>query len=210
MRSTLSILGLWQIRNDIFDNMQLPDGLTMSVLMPELLAQTAELESLYTDPDILKTLIGAWSARRLYTWTQLYDTTQLEYNPIWNKDGVVTETETRSLDSDRLETRDLKNTADSTSTSDSLHSVYGFNSTSAQAESEDHSEAAAESTATDTGTVKDAKDETETITRSRVEQGNIGVTTTQSMIKEQRDIVNFDIYQFIIDDFRGRFCLLVY
>lgn len=40
--------------------------------------------------------------------------------------------------------------------------------------------------------------------------GNIGVTTTQEMIKQQREIEQFNLYDIIIDDFRNRFCILVY
>lgn len=40
--------------------------------------------------------------------------------------------------------------------------------------------------------------------------GNIGVTTTQKLIKEQRSIELFNLYDIIIEDFKMRFCILVY
>ena len=40
--------------------------------------------------------------------------------------------------------------------------------------------------------------------------GNIGVTTTQKLIIEQRDIDKFNLYDIIIEDFKMRFCILVY
>ena len=40
--------------------------------------------------------------------------------------------------------------------------------------------------------------------------GNIGVTTTQKLIKEQRDIDLFNLYDIIIEDFKMRFCILIY
>lgn len=43
-----------------------------------------------------------------------------------------------------------------------------------------------------------------------VEQGNIGVTATQDLIQAQRELVRFDIYQFIADRFKAQFCVLVY
>lgn len=55
---------------------------------------------------------------------------------------------------------------------------------------------------TDTGTV-----ETEF---TDLEQGNIGVTTSQQMIQAERDLVKFNIYDLIIDDFKQRFCVLIY
>ena len=47
-------------------------------------------------------------------------------------------------------------------------------------------------------------------TREVYERGNIGVTTTQSMIEEQRKLVTFDLYQFIADRFKNTFCVLIY
>lgn len=40
--------------------------------------------------------------------------------------------------------------------------------------------------------------------------GNIGVTTTQNMIRQERAIDLFNIYDIIIEDFKMRFCILVY
>lgn len=40
--------------------------------------------------------------------------------------------------------------------------------------------------------------------------GNIGVTTTQKLIREQRQIEEFNIYDIIIEDFKMRFCIMVY
>ena len=41
-------------------------------------------------------------------------------------------------------------------------------------------------------------------------QGNIGVTTTQEMIKQQREVEQFNLYDIIIQEFKERFCLLIY
>lgn len=40
--------------------------------------------------------------------------------------------------------------------------------------------------------------------------GNIGITTTQKLIREQRAIDLFNLYDIIIEDFKMRFCILVY
>lgn len=202
IRSTLSILGIYNIRPDIFDKFHLPAGVDRDVLEPELLAEVAELESLYTDPDILKDLIGAWSARRMYAWTKLLATTKLEYNPIWNKDGTVEETEVRDLDrTDKTQTD-----TSTTSKGENDHYVTGYNSGSAQLADKDVSTGSGTGKGSSTG----SGTEDETIKRSRREYGNIGVTTTQHMIQEERDIADFDIYNYIIGDFKYRFCIRVY
>lgn len=40
--------------------------------------------------------------------------------------------------------------------------------------------------------------------------GNIGVTTTQQMIEEERRVVDFDIDHIISQEFKKTFCLLIY
>lgn len=44
----------------------------------------------------------------------------------------------------------------------------------------------------------------------QTETGNIGVTMTQSMITAERGIAVFNIIDFIINDFKERFCLRIY
>ena len=41
-------------------------------------------------------------------------------------------------------------------------------------------------------------------------RGNIGVTTTQEMIEQERRIDRFNLYDIIIEDFKMRFCILIY
>lgn len=51
---------------------------------------------------------------------------------------------------------------------------------------------------------------TVTVTHEYSKSGNIGVTTTQQMIEAERDVVLFDIYVKIADDFHRAFCLDCY
>lgn len=47
-------------------------------------------------------------------------------------------------------------------------------------------------------------------THEQMETGNIGVTMTQQMISAEREVAMFNIIDFIINDFKERFCLLIY
>ena len=40
--------------------------------------------------------------------------------------------------------------------------------------------------------------------------GNIGITTTQKLIREEREVDLFNLYDIIIEEFKMRFCILVY
>lgn len=41
-------------------------------------------------------------------------------------------------------------------------------------------------------------------------KGNIGVTATQDLIQKQREVVQFNVYDFIAESFKKEFCLMVY
>lgn len=235
MRATISILGMYKIAPTIFDDFKLPEGVLKQDVIDNILFECSELEIAYPQPDTLKRLIGVWSASNQYTWEKLLKSTQLEYNPIWNKDGTVTETETHGGKFERVITEDGTNTntqtgtntqsADSTNTSNSetIGQVSAFNSdstwenkekSSVNDNGEQHSTASATGNTTGTETSNNTRNETETdtrtITHTRTEQGNIGVTTTQAMIEEERKIAMFNFIDTVTDSFKAKFCIGVY
>ena len=244
LRSRLDLLGIYKFDNTVLDLLELPedeDGnevIDRDTLKDNLLMDTAEMEILYPDASFLKMAIGSWSKKQVPIWTELYKSTQFEYNPIWNVDGTVVEerdlagtdyrtddhTTERTHDDSMERTHDdtMERTHDDTITADS--STYGYNSSTAAPT--DKVETGHDGTITDThtGTITDAHtgtitdtdtgtinhDTTDTGSITTTRQGNIGVTSTQSLIKEQRDVVQFNIMDYIINDFKNRFCLLVY
>ena len=86
----LSIMGLYEYDNTLFQGLQLPEGLDQEAVINEILLQCAELEIVYPNIDIMKLAITTWSLANQYTWEKLYDTMVVEYNPIWNVDATVT------------------------------------------------------------------------------------------------------------------------
>lgn len=222
LRATMSLLGLYQADPTLFDNLELPEGLEADTLRDNMICELAELEVIYPDPVFMKSAIGFWSKKQLHVWTELYETLLYDYNPIWNKDGTKTETrnlagtedvtDSNSHSHDITSTRNLAHTDDSTTT----ESVFGFNSSTAA----DANKTVLDMDTSDTGTVRDAgsssdtrtidRDTTDTGTVTIKEQGNIGVTSTQELIERQREVVQFNVYDYIIADFRKRFCLMVY
>ena len=244
LRSRLDLLGIYNFDNTVLDLLEVPedeDGnelIDKDTLKDNLLMDTAEMEILYPNASFLKLAIGAWSKKQVPIWSELYASTQYEYNPIWNVDGTVVEerdlagtdyrtddhTTERTHDDSMERTHDdtMERTHDDTLTT--ANDVYGYNSATAAPESKvtaDHDGTITDAhtgtitdahtgtiTDTDTGTINHDTTDTGSITTTRT--GNIGVTSTQSLIKEQRDVVQFNIMDYIINDFKNRFCLLVY
>ena len=164
--ATMSILGLYQYNNQLFDGLRLPEGVDRETLVNNLLAETAEFEVLYPDVEFMANMIAVWSGKELPVWEKLESTLHYDYDPISNYD--------------RHE--------ESTDSGESLGKVAGYNATDLVNSS---------------GASTDVK-------RKARMWGNIGVTTTQQMIEEERRISQFNICDYIIESFKRRFCLLIY
>lgn len=96
-----SLMGMYNHDNELLSTMNYPTTFTdadKDSFMYELFTETAEMEVLYNDPDIMKMLIGKWSKHRKPIWDHLIETTQYEYDPIanWDRHETVTETRERS------------------------------------------------------------------------------------------------------------------
>lgn len=265
----LSILGMYDYDQTIFDGLQLPTAADITdeaykvfdpwvpdkdELIDYLCMECAELELLYPSAPTLSKMIGVWSKARQPVWKALYNTLLYKYNPIWNKDGTISETHTgtgsdlltRNLTGNELETRNLTGSdnetknlqtvdageASSTSSGTSAHNVTGFDVNTYSPDTQDTTSGTTDGTSgntrTETGTDNHATTDAGTINRARTdggtektdrntsetinrrEQGNIGVTMTQEMIRQQRDVVMFNLYDVIVQEFKTRFCLALY
>ena len=205
-KASLSVLGLYNYDATIFDGMTVPEGVDKDEVVAEILKETANLETAVPNAPLLKILITHWSKINQWNWSKLFETTQFEYNPIWNKDGVITETRTRNNERTTGNTRTESGTDTTSGTSE--NQVQGFNSNTYQPsdQSIDSGTDTHSNTSTESGT--DNTEESET--NERVEQGNIGLTSTQQLIEEERKVSMFNIYKTIAEDFKKEFCILVY
>ena len=46
--------------------------------------------------------------------------------------------------------------------------------------------------------------------QATLEQGNIGVVSTQTMIRQEREVLQFNMYEYILQDFKENFLILLY
>lgn len=194
------------------------EPLSVQNLKQKLLLDLGELCPVYGDPEILKKQIEIWAAINKPNWLQLWATTLYKYNPIWNKDGSYTETRDLSTSTEAGETVSAENSqtssANGSSTGNTTHSVTGYDTNALSPAYADSSTGSETQSGTLSGTAGSTsssdEDHTEHETITRIERGNIGVTTTQAMIKEQREIVEFNIYDFIIQSFKNYFMIKVW
>lgn len=177
----LSILGLYRMNPNLFLEMNLPDGVDRSILQNTILEECAELEILFPDPAFMQKSLGWWTTSRSQAWEKIAEALAAKYNPIWNKDGTIKESRTYG---------------EMNSSGEGSGYVSGYNS---------------DNLVNNTKSTSSSKMETHTDTMERIEQGNIGVTESSKMVQNELDLRKGPtIYQIIVEEFKAKYCLMVY
>lgn len=133
-----------------------------------------------------------------YKWDKLYETIKLDYNPIWNVDGeeIVTTVYGEHITNNSLGMRKAN----------TLEQGYNFpydeNSKTQTAENS----ISVSSDAVNDSTVSNQHTDSNTIER----HGNIGVTSTQHLISEERQIAMFSFWDIVYTDIIKAITIPVY
>ena len=169
--SYVSLLTLLQYDPHLFDDMHLPAVIDKDILVNELVAETAELEVVYPDPEIMRQLIDNWSYSRMHAWNKIATVLYEDYDPFVN----IKRDEVRTIESS------------------------GENETGVSAWNE------SDYTNRDKNTGSSFVKETFHV------EGDSAITDAQDVARKEVDLrLKADMYQIIINEFRNRFCLLVY
>lgn len=186
----LSILGLYEYNEDVFANFSTPDGIDTDTAIAYILNENEGLTLLRPDYDFMQTMIGYWCNAESAAWAKLQETVTVEYNPVYNYDRYEETTDTGS-----------SSASNSGSSSDNnVDSQVAFNTD----DFKNTTKRVTSGSSTQSGSSESK------LTHSAHMYGNIGVTTAMQMIKEQREVADWNIYQFIAESFKRRFCIEVY
>lgn len=182
-----------------------------------LILETYGMSLCYPDYTFMKKAIGTWSSAHIHEWQRLFDTVFYKYNPMWNKDYNTTESETINKDiSDQEYSTGTMNTTGKET--DYTNGYDGGTSTeqdplmtASHTLNWTHSDKRINNnTGTNSGNRTLTTDDDSVRTRTVVEQGNIGVTQVQEMMKAEREVSLFSIEEFIADAFKKQFCLMLW
>lgn len=207
----LSVLGLYNYNEDLFKNMVIPENVDRKVLIDTIIYDNAELGLIYADHEVMTDLIGVWSKSELDIWDRLNKAFNEEYNPLWNVDEDTTET--RNINREGNDTRnDNRNIGfNGTNSSDTVNKKAGYNSNVLENDNSSNTNIKDNNTTTDnlksTGTNKE--NIIEVFNRKR--GGNIGVTMSQQLLEAELETrPKLNIYKYISNSFKERFCLMIY
>lgn len=238
MFASLSIYGLYEFNEQVFDNLELPEGMDRDILIPQILADCSDFALIYPNYDLMKMMIGVWSKNESHIWKRLYESEQIEFNPIENYDrhesltrAVTSNSKgtskgnTSTVQNDSTEEQSENNNVTNTnSNGEQINSQTAYDSDTFKDTSKARSNSAVNSAnvssergnsnATSAGTT-DRNDSTENesagneVVTSRI-HGNIGVTQAADMLERYREVIPFCTYDYIVRSFKNRFCVQVY
>ena len=224
--ASLSLYGIFQYDDTVLDGLNVPTGMDLDTVKNMLLIETEGMSILYPDAPFLKKAIALWSAERSDVWQKLYNTTVLEYDPIENYDRreesseenigneQVQSSQERSTDSESRGSSQQHRSGENTATAaNTAYNSYNFADTSKSTSSgSDDVLDSTVSSGSGTENVSGSGNKSSSDLRrlsSRI-HGNIGVTTTQQMLQSEREVAEFCMVDYIVNDFISRFCVMVY
>ena len=193
--ATLTLIGMYNEDNTLFDLLDLPEGLDKDTLINNILLRSGEFEVLYPDIDFMKFSIGAFSNAWQPTFDRWVTALALEYNPLENYDRKEDWTDTRNgHNSGTTSGRTNSTTTNKVSAYDAgddlttrgADVLVGADSSSSSGESHE-------------GAKHDGRI-----------HGNIGVTTSQQMLQSELDLGYWNVYEKITDLFLTHFVIPVY
>lgn len=167
-------------------------------------------ESFPVDADVIQKIAQILIERFGENWLRLYATTTVDYNPINNYD--MSEQVHREADGTSLNrnTRDLTDTTNHGMSNTSTDFVYGFNSSNEQPSNKYISQDGGTTVVKNSGSDTDDGTTTENEDITRTRSGNIGVTTTQQMLEQERRLWDWNFVKKLFDDIDSILTLRVY
>lgn len=194
MAATMSLIGLYNYDNTLFDGLTLPAGIDKDICVNEILRRCGEFELIYTDFDFNKAMIAQFGNKHNRTFIKWVEGLAEEFNPLHNYDRHEVYTDMhKSTAISESETQTSSN-AD--------RKVSAYDATSMQPKENETSGGTGKGSASNS-----SEDE---IKHEAHLYGNIGVTTSTQMLEDFLRVERWDIYEHIADIFCDEFCIPVY
>lgn len=215
----MTMIGLYNYNNALFDNVDLPEGIDKSDFINTFLLNYGEYPVIYPAWDIMKFALGVWSKKWYHSIERIILAMTEEYNPLHNFDrhesytdtenkaetntttygSTITETDTRQIDTDGTNTAEVSAYNESTYQPDNKQTIDNTETHSGSVETE-----------------RDGKDIND-MTGSRGLNhtghlyGNIGVTESTTMLRHELDIrANQNILDIVAEMLFKEVCIFTY
>ena len=237
-QSKITLIGFYNyykaVDKDLFANLSFPVGIDKDVVVNNILLRGGEFEVLFSNPAFLENMMSVWSSKNEWTFDRWLRAINIEYDPLYNYDRheeysdsrtegeTVNRNMTNSESGNRGENVTALDHSISNGTGETTNGVSAYDSSNYSPHDKSDSSSTGENTSTATTNVtgNDSRsasgtDNSNKLLNSMIEHtahlyGNIGVTTSQQMLKDELDIAKWNLYNQIADLFISEFCIYTY
>lgn len=215
----MTLIGIYEYFNtfdeDLFSNLNLPEGYSKETFVNSLLLEHGEKCVLYSNPDFMRQMIGTWSDKWNLELSRIYEALSAEYNPIWNYDRYEGSGDKRVVQSNagHKATDSPDFTVSQTVDGTSEHKVSADNSGEYQPEAKDINNMGATNTKGKTQDLSETSNSKtdDQLTHNAHLYGNIGVTTSASMVSEiLRQRFQYNLYDIACKLFASELLIGIY
>ena len=184
--------------DDLFKYLELPAGIDRDTLINNILLRGGEFETLYADPYFLQNMIGVWSKKWQRTFSKWVKALSVDYEPLYNFDRheLYSDKRTQNESGQRSETATAHDDSTSSGSGTTTNTVSAYDASTYQPhdQSESSSTGSNTSDAVTTANGNDKRDLNENVVHEGHLYGNIGVTTSQQMLRDELDIQLWNIH----------------
>lgn len=212
--SKITLIGFNNYYEHLWDELSLPSGINKDLLINNILLRGGEFEVLYSDPVFMMHAIGVWSNKWNRTFEKWLKALSEEYNPLHNYDRheIYTDIHSENEKINRSESVAAHDTSDSSGSGNTENKVSAYDVATYQPhdEADTSSSGHNESDSSTAVSGNNNRNTNATIKHDAHLYGNIGVTTSQQMLKDELDIDTWNIYEHITDLFLNEFAIYIY
>lgn len=211
------------LNESLFDSMTVPTGCTKDVFINSLMLNAGEFAVLYGDPEFMKGSVEQWSLKNNSAFTRIFSVWSETYDPLHNYDRTeeISEAETTSgktngsrsgSDSNQTETHSGVTSSSTQKNDVSAYDTSGYSPKDrAQGNVNEVSSAGGSSSGGSSETSEENRSDMKAANRTAHMYGNIGVTTSQQMLKDEIAIRSgANPYDIMIDSFVLELLIPVY
>lgn len=193
-QAKITLIGMYNYDNTLFDDLQFPEGIDRDLAIQRIINKSEEFELVYADFDYLKDRIGIWGRIWERTFSRWVKALGIDYDPLYNYDRHEEILEQASSSSNTVTGSDTSSTTE--------NKVSAYDSDAFTNKEKDEGKASTSQFGSGDAKANNLK--------SARMFGNIGVTTSQQMLRDELDIAAWSMYEHIADIFVDEFCILVY
>ena len=227
----MTMIGLYNYDNALFDKLSLPEGIIKEDFINSFLLKYGECPVIYPQWEFMQFALGVWGKKWYHSIERIIYAFKTDYNPLHNFDRHEEYTDTEDIDrantahaegtaeTDSESSENSSNTADNTTDTENTVSAYNANTYQPDNKSvttEDREETGTRS-ATGNVTESNSLHQTGTDNTDRELQhtghlyGNIGVTESTTMLMHEKELrENYSIIDIVCDMLYREICIYVY